>query len=208
MELTFHASQAIYFNGSVVYDGRATSELGPANLLLLYKSDNSVAIHGNSLIMPRNYISGIISTTITDNSVVFCSKKESLTVAIEHVFAAMPLDELSLDAVKLRKTEAELVTKIETNWDDFIGIPAARVHREYQTLAGPIDLVGICDDTFHVVEVKRKKASLAHCSQLYRYLETFHPGAAYGYLASPSISANALRHLEAHNCRWVQVDFD
>lgn len=205
--MDFTESQAIHFNGYVEYNGRAVSELGPCNLLLLYKSDNSVSIHGGSLIMPRNYISQIVSIEQRGPITVFLSKKEQLSVKFDRIFTTMPLADLALDQVKLRKTEAELVAKIERNWDELLGVSVDVIHREYPTIAGPVDLVGI-GDKFHVIEVKRKKASLAHCYQLYRYIETWRVGNAKGYLASPDISAKALKYLEEHDYRWIQVDFD
>lgn len=200
---------ALYFNGLVIYDGRACSELGPGNFLLLYKNDKSVSIHGGTLITPRNYLSRNGRVNVNDNTITFELKKEKIIITISTVHSLTYFDNWAEDKVIISRTEAELVNKLMLQWEKYFG-NAKLVRREHITELGTIDLMGITiDDIYIVVEAKRKKVTINHCTQLLRYVEHFvaNGKTVKGYMASPTISDNALKYLHKHKCDWVKVDF-
>lgn len=82
------------------------------------------------------------------------------------------------------------------------------MHTEWPSEYGPIDLLRINGDEYHVIEVKRVTAVLDHCSQLKRYIESLADKTVFGYIASPRISKNAEKYLSSNGFRWIKVDFD
>lgn len=198
----------LYATAEVVYDGRAYSILERGNYLIIYKDDGSIQIHGGNKIQPRNY-QGAKSTIKLDGNILTSSnKKETIIINIYKIINISYLDNWSCNEINIRKTEKELANKIFINWCDYIDGDFEIIEREYKTDVGDIDLIGWAADlTIHVVEVKRKKASLSDCTQLLRYIEAI-GGNSIGYLASPEIGENALRYLNKHDLKWLYVDFD
>lgn len=208
---SYDKSKAIYFYGTVVYDGRAYSELGPGNFLLLYKADRSLSIHGSTLIIPRNYLNNVKTIDQNGSITKFSNKKESITVDFMTVHDFVNLQDLSDSQVVLQRTEKELIDKLSNNWERYFGFAVASIHTEFPTDLGPVDLVGI-DDTksYHIVEAKRKKVSLNHVSQLLRYMGHFHDSGitCAGYVAAPAIGDKAHKYLTRNGCKFVEVNFD
>jgi RecB family endonuclease NucS len=204
---------SLYFHGSVRYDGRALGLLGPGNFLLLSKNDGSVSIHGGTNIPPRNYMgSGTkmhMNISAGSGTMSFKRKEEMIWIEISRIYFMEKMDDWSNDEVLLRRTEKELVHKIFTNWGDYIDGEFEIIEKEHPTEYGPVDLVGIeSDRTRHVIEVKRRKASVTDATQLRKYVEAFEPACAKGYLASPEIGDNALKFLAKHGYKWLRVEFD
>lgn len=202
-------SFSLYFSGSVKYDGRALGLLGPGRFLLLRKNDGSVSVHGGTLIPPRNYMGakasmeGIIAAGQT---IVFERKGETISIVIDEIHFFEYMDDWSEDEVCLRRTERELVNKLFWNWPDYFDATCYSIETEVQTEFGPIDLLGTeFDGTLHVVEVKRRKATVTDCIQLRKYVETV---GGIGYLAGPEIGDKAIKYLKSHGYNWVQVEFD
>ena len=85
------------------------------------------------------------------------------------------------------------------------------IKREFATELGPIDIAGITtSNILYIIEVKRKKASINHITQLKRYVESC--GDDYkdiiGVLAAPEIGAGAMKYLEKSGLKWLEVQFD
>jgi RecB family endonuclease NucS len=206
-----HSAFALYAECSVIYEGRARSELARGRYLIVHKPDGVLLIHNATGTPPVNYQGSKSRLTIDGNVIISQRKSERLVITIDHVIHHVDLEEWSENSIIIRDTEKDLVDKIEANWNSIITLPVVRIEREYPTKYGPIDLVGISSDDVHViVEVKRGKASLNHCSQLNRYNEHFlhYNMKCIARLASPQIGANALKYLKDHSYDWVRVDFD
>jgi len=137
----------------------------------------------------------------------FTRHGETIEVIVDEVLFYREMDGWSEDEVRLRRTEKELVQKLFWNWPDYFDIECFSIETEVQTEHGPIDLLGTeFDETKHVIEVKRRKATVTDCGQLRKYVETFE--SARGYLAGPEIGDKALEYLEKLGFEWVEVRFD
>lgn len=206
--LTF--GTAIYFCGTVTYTGRALGNLPLGNYLLLIKNDRSISIHGGTKISPRNYlgVDSVISGEPQDGcDLVFTKKNETITIHVDHIHHQHVLGNWSSDEVEITNTEAHLVQKLISEMDSYIP-NAKEIRQEVQSGAGPIDVVVITeDDVIHIIEAKRRKASIADCSQLDRYVRQFRVAETKGYLASPSIGKKALAYLESSGYSWIEVSF-
>lgn len=200
----------LYATCQVIYNGRATSRLASGNYLIIYKVDGSVAIHGSTMVMPRNYISTGSHISIVDNVVSFARKKEVITITIHDIISITYLNNWSNNKIEIYRTEKDLVRKIFNNWENYFDDDFETVECEFQTTLGPIDIIGrtiVCD---YVVEVKRGVASLKDVTQLRRYLEALSSTNRQlkGYLAAPNISNKANAYLEKHGLNYLNVDFD
>lgn len=204
---------ALFATCSVVYDGRATSTLPSGNYLVMRKADGSMSIHGSTLNTPRNYMGCNAQCQLSDDTLVFTLKKETIKVKIEHVISIMYLDGWSDNQITISRTEKELSKKIFDNWSTYFPGEYANLSLEYQSEVGIVDVMGITPDArYSIVEVKRKTATLAAVSQLRRYVEHFSSlqmvKSVEGCLAAPSISPNALKHLSSFGYRYLPIDFD
>lgn len=207
---TLTSGTTIYFRGTVTYEGRAIGNLPLGNYLLLIKNDRSVSIHGGTKISPRNYLGTnceFSGETQDGYDLILSKKNETITIHFEHIHYQRILNDWSTEEVTITNTEAHLVQKLISEID--LHIPNVKeIRREVQSGAGPIDIWAITDDeVIHVIEVKRRKASIADCSQLDRYVRQFRVAEAKGYLASPSIGKKALAYLESSGYSWIEVSF-
>lgn len=109
-----------------------------------------------------------------------------------------------------------MVDKLINNWAAYIQSDKVTIHREFLTILGPVDIVGIEKDTnhHHVVEVKRKTISIPNISQLNRYVtairEAHHPLAqppTTGYIASPSIGERAAKYCKSLGFIYIKLEF-
>ena len=200
----------LYADCEVTYDGRASSTLRRGRYLIIRKNDGCLLIHNNSGNPAQNYQNANAQLTYDGRLLICKRKKESITITIYAIIEYIELSEWSDEEVKISKTEKELVDKIATDWNTIINIPVNDIVREYATYYGPIDLVGVSDDSHIVVEVKRGKVSLNHCSQLGRYHQYFVEKSmpCVAIIASPQISQKALRYLQSHGFRWICVNFN
>lgn len=202
---------ALYALCSITYDGRAYSTLEKGKYLILYKPDGSFLIHGADLCKPRNYQGAGSKLTIEGNKLISINKKEKIIVEIYTVLYNIPLEDWSTSQIKIQRTEKELSDKIYNNWGEYFDDEFYIIQQEFKTDLGSIDIVGITmQNEYYVVEVKRRKAAIAGVTQLKRYVDVLQDDGitAHGILASPEIGQNALKYLEKHNFRWLEVGFD
>lgn len=163
-------SFCLYANCEVVYNGRASSVLGPGNFLIIFKDDRSLLIHGGSLNVPCNYLGPGSTYTVDNNRILFKKNAETINVIIHEEIWKNQIHNWSKERPKISRTEKELREKLIANWSNLIGFEPQKVILEHLTDLGPIDLL-IIDNAgnSHVVEVKRKKANSGAVSQLLKY---------------------------------------
>lgn len=197
----------LYANCSVDYQGRASSHLAYGNYLILYKHDGSIQIHGADKILPRNYQGAKSQLSFDNNVLMSTNRSETININIKQILHMQPINNWSDQHIVITKTEKELVNKLYDNWANFIGRGCSKLVKEYATDHGPVDIVGCDEDGHkHVVEVKRRKASIKDVTQLRRYLECI--PTATGYIAAPDISQNALKYAADHHCKYIHITFD
>jgi len=200
----------LYALCSVEYDGRAYSTLEKGRYLIIYKKDGSVIIHGSDLCKARNYQQSGSILSIEKDKLISINKKEKITIDIIEQINYTPLEDWSDSKIEISRTEKELVDKIANNHKLFINIEFAVIEREYRTDSGPVDLVCITpNNEYHIIEVKRNKATINHVTQLRKYVDQMQENdfKSYGYLASPEIGKNAVEFLKKNGFTWLKVDF-
>ena len=206
----------IYARCEVWYKGRAESHLAPGDYLIIRKKDGALLIHGATLTTPLNYQppGAELKYERTPEGIILTStrKKEEIKIKIQEVYTHILADSWSNNKITLWGTESHLRDHVISNIDKYF--PGyTEIHKEYSTPVGAIDLLVIQDKSgervHNVIEFKRKKATLAACSQLGRYLQHFRTQMmvlSIGYIFSPDITANALIHLEQNGDHHVKVE--
>lgn len=208
----------LYGSMTVQYIGRATSIIGPANLMLIRKPDGSVLIHGGDLTTPRNYMSPGAELNVDDNVLIFIRKSEKILVTIHSTIFCNEILDWSTDKIVISRTEKELQDKLILSPKQYFNIVPKDVFREYQVEDGKIDillieyqsLTGLNGSKVHNVEVKRNKVTVTDCYQVLRYSNNLLDLGAnvINWIAAPNISSNAERFCHKNNIKYVYVDFD
>lgn len=198
----------LYADCEVIYSGRAESQSERGYYLIIHKSDGTLLIHNSIKNPPMNYQGPGAKLKFDDNILIATRKSETIKVILYDVISYMPLYNWSKLSISIAKTEKDLVMKLFDNWFDYFDVDLEIIYLEYQTNLGPIDFLGVdTDNIYHIVEAKRGTASLGHCSQLKRYLESLSSHTTVGYVASPKISKRALEYLQKNNCKWLKIEF-
>jgi len=201
-------SQIIFGTCNVQYDGRATSTLSDGKYLIIIKSDGSLIIHDNRMLKPKNYLGPKAKISIVDNQITAECKKEKITINLLE-YTQLPLSGWDNNSIELSRTEFELRDKLADNIEWYLGVVPVKVEKEYKTKYGVIDLLVVDDcDVTHIIEVKRDKASVSACSQLYRYYQNLGAARVKGYIASPRITDSAMMFLEEYGLKFVPVSFE
>lgn len=197
----------LYADCVVTYSGRAESTLDRGLYLIIHKSDGTLLIHSSTKNPPRNYQGPGAKLEYHADKLISKRKSEIIKITLYNIISYMPLSNWSDTSVSISKTEKDLVQKLFNNWFDYFDVDLEIIYTEYESGLGPIDLLGIdSNNVYHVVEAKRTTAVLSHCSQLQRYLESLHGlHITMGYIASPKISKNALKYLEKHGYKWLEI---
>lgn len=163
---------------SAVYSGRSDTQLPPYDRLVIQKSDGTVSIHSDKGFKPLNYMASASKKTESENSAgeriwVFETSKERLEVTLHKVFSELNLDLGELDPGHSSKdgTEVQLQGWLYKNLATLN--PGLKVTgREYQTGAGPVDLIGEFEDgAIAAIEVKRS-AAMPTVGQVLRYADS------------------------------------
>lgn len=211
LDIPTNSGWILFADCDVTYSGRASSFLHRGNYLIVYKPDQSLSIHGASLVQPRNYLSGGTRIIQKDNIITFHCKKEQIQVTIHGSTILTPLVDWSDHKIIICKTEKELALKIFHNWDDYFSdTDVEMIHHEFQTPLGPIDVLGQSADIDYIIEVKRRTATIKDVTQLRRYAEAIETPtrSIIGFLAAPAISKKALDYLHKHDLRFLKIEFD
>lgn len=196
----------LYAQCSVDYDGRASSHLDEGNYLIVRKTDGSLMIHGNTLCVPINYQGSKATLTKDGKKLISTRKKETITVHVSNIWWYEEVVDWSEGKISISKTEFQLRDKIAFNISALLNAKIVSCQTEAPTSVGTMDILAIDDKgQCHIVEVKRGKANLAAVSQLKRYVDYYQLQSCVGWLASPDISKNALKHLNDNGLKWLQV---
>lgn len=208
-QIRVEQSFVLYARCQVLYDGRANSTLESGNYLITHKNDGTLKIDGGTLCNPLNYQPPGAILLKHGNTLISTRKKETIKIIVDSIHFYRELKDWSTNKIKISKTEAQLRSKIAAKVDNILSIESIEVYEEFKTPVGDIDVLAIDkNNVYHVIEVKRGKASLATCSQLKRYCGYFASVVDNykGYIASPEISKNALTHAENSEQTYLKVD--
>jgi RecB family endonuclease NucS len=202
----------MYADCHVIYEGRAFSQLARGRYLIIYKPDKSLMIHNNRKSPPVNYQNFGSILTIDNNVITSTRKKETIRIFLHQIIEYNELEDWSDAIAVVRCTEKDLVNQIHDNYKKYLPIEDLELIKEYPTDHGPVDLVGIDkSNTYYIIEVKRVKGALSHCSQLKRYVDSVKikkDVEVKGFLACPTIGKNALAYLTSMGFAWLEVNHD
>ncbi len=198
----------------VKYEGRATSELGYGERLLLIKKDGSILIHRPTGYKPVNWQppNNYIYCKIKEGYVVLTAKRkkqrETLNVTLKKTNLIVTADLMDVSEFKLHLTEDEIHERILSQ-PSLIEKGFKVLKSEKNTETGSIDILGKDrNDVLVVVEIKRRKATTEAVEQLKRYVEEIlrrEKKRVRGILVSPSISKSALIMLKRNMLEYKRI---
>ena len=211
MDIKIRVEQSfiLYANCDVEYVGRAKSFLKQGNYLITHKNDGTLRIDGGSLCTSLNYQPPGAILYKENNKLTSTRKEETITINLDNIFYYQELHDWSDNKIDITKTEAELRDRLMDNINKAIKIKTKEIFKEFKTPVGLIDILAIDEyDTYHIIEVKRGKANLNACSQLERYTYYFISimKNVQSYIASPDISANALKFAKQNFQNYLKVN--
>lgn len=203
---------------SATYSGRLDTELPTGRRAVILKADDSVQIVDEACgVKPRNWMTAprTISTPALDSGALpvtwhFASigDREVLSIHFEEVHAdvTMPLD-LSAPGLEKNGTELDLQSHLMHNHDE-IEPGLIFIEREFQTSAGPVDLLFEDEHgVLVVVEVKRK-TTLNSVDQLDRYVVAARESTGRdvrGILAGLDVRPRTRTACEKRGLAWAEV---
>ncbi|WP_075937694.1 endonuclease NucS [Halosegnis longus] len=201
----------------VDYDGRASSELGPGDRLLVLKPDGTALVHTDEGHQPVNWQPPGCDheARLTDGELhvhsVRTTPEETLdvyfaSVAAVNRYAVTDDSELSVSGTEadLREHVLESPSLVEAGFE-----PRAT---ERETAAGAVDIYGVdADGNAVVVELKRRRVGPDAVGQLDRYVTALrresHDGTTVrGILVAPSVTERASELLAEQGLEFVALE--
>ncbi|WP_336023849.1 endonuclease NucS [Halobellus salinisoli] len=201
---------------TVDYDGRASSELGPGDRLVVCKPDGTILVHTDENRKPVNWQPPgcVHRASVRDGRLRIRSERsapdERLDVGFERVEQVTAYEVSDRSDLRLTGSEEDLRQRI---LDDPALVEAGfePTATERETTAGPVDIFG-GDDAGRpvVVELKRRRVGPSAASQLRRYVEAvdeeFPDEGVRGLLVAPSVTDRAAALLEELDLEFVPVE--
>jgi len=200
----------------VVYDGRASSTLGPGDRLVVLKPDGTVLVHTDEGQQPVNWQPPGCTheASVENNQFVVrshrTSPEERLLVQFERLVHATAYNAVDAADLALTGTEEDLRQRI---LDDPSLVESGFEPRatERETPAGAVDIYGEdADGNVVVVELKRRRVGPDAVSQLNRYVAALerdlHTGTTVrGVLVAPSVTDTAEQLLAERGLEFVSL---
>ncbi|AEH25279.1 endonuclease NucS [Pyrococcus yayanosii] len=205
----------IFARCRVHYEGRAKSELGEGDRIIMIKPDGSFLIHQKKKREPVNWQPPGSKVRLELRNVptivsVRRKPREILEVELLETYMVSAFFAEDYEALKLSGSEAEMAALIFSN-PDVIEPGFKPLFREKPVRHGIVDVLGVDKEgNLVVLELKRRKADLHAVSQLKRYVEALreeNPGKIVrGILVAPSITAGAQRLLEKEGLEFRRME--
>ncbi len=219
LEAAFDRGDLITLFGSctVTYDGRAASELGEGDRLVILKPDGSALVHTDENQKPVNWQPpGCTHHAAVRNGQLRIrstrtAPDETLAIHFSRISQLSAYSVTGGRSVDLLGSEEDLKQFLLEN-PDRIEPGFEPTETERQSSAGPIDIFGYDrDGTPVVVELKRRRVGPSAAGQLARYLtaireEVGEAVAVRGILVAPSVTDRTAALLEAEGCSFVALD--
>ncbi|GAB6136581.1 endonuclease NucS [Thermococcus prieurii] len=203
----------IFARCRVHYDGRAKSELGPGDRVIIVKPDGSFLIHQKEKREPVNWQppGSVIRLELREKPVLVSVRRkprETLEVELEEVYLITVFHAEDYEELALTGSEAEMAELIFEN-PEVIEPGFKPLYREKPIKHGIVDVLGVDKDgNLVVLELKRRRADLHAVSQLKRYVETLreeHENVR-GILVAPSLTSGAKKLLEKEGLEFRKLE--
>ncbi len=212
--LSSEAVLTIFARCRVHYDGRAKSELGPGDRVIIIKPDGAFLIHQNRKREPVNWQPPGSFVTIEERDGVLVLRsvrrkpKEVLEVELDEVYLVSVFKAEDYEELALTGSEAEMAEMIFRN-PELIEPGFKPLSREKDIGHGIVDILGRDEGgNLVVLELKRRKADLHAVSQLKRYVEALrreHP-TVRGILVAPALTSGAKKLLQKEGLEFKKVE--
>lgn len=203
----------IFARCRVHYDGRAKSELGPGDRVIIVKPDGSFLIHQKEKREPVNWQppGSVVRLELREKPVLVSVRRkprETLEVELEEVYLITVFHAEDYEELALTGSEAEMAELIFEN-PEVIEPGFKPLYREKPIRHGIVDVLGVDrDGNLVVLELKRRRADLHAVSQLKRYVETLreeHENVR-GILVAPSLTSGAKKLLEKEGLEFRKLE--
>ncbi len=203
----------IFARCRVHYDGRAKSELGPGDRVIIVKPDGSFLIHQKEKREPVNWQppGSVVRLELREKPVLVSVRRkprETLEVELEEVYLITVFHAEDYEELALTGSEAEMAELIFEN-PDVIEPGFRPLYRERPIRHGIVDVLGVDrEGNLVVLELKRRRADLHAVSQLKRYVETLreeHENVR-GILVAPSLTSGAKKLLEKEGLEFRKLE--
>ncbi|WP_457752507.1 endonuclease NucS [Thermococcus sp.] len=203
----------IFARCRVHYDGRAKSELGPGDRVIMIKPDGTFLVHQKEKREPVNWQppGSFVSFYSDGDHLVLRSlrkkPRENLGVELDEVYMASIFRAEDYEALALTGSEAEMLEMLFNN-PEMIEPGFKALFKEKDIGRGIVDLLGRdANGNLVVVELKRRKADLHAVSQLKRYVEALKKESenVRGILVAPSITEGAKKLLEKEGLEFRAI---
>ena len=203
----------IFARCRVHYEGRAKSELGPGDRVIIIKPDGSFLIHQREKREPVNWQppGSVVRLELRERPVLVSVRrkpKETLEVELEEVYLITVFQAEDYEELALTGSEAEMAELIFER-PEVIEPGFKPLHREKPTVGGIVDVLGVDrDGNLVVLELKRRRADLHAVSQLKRYVEALREehGNVRGILVAPSLTSGARKLLEKEGLEFRRLE--
>lgn len=203
----------IFARCKVHYDGRAKSELGSGDRVIIVKPDGSFLIHQSRKREPVNWQppGSVVRLELREKPVLVSVRRkprETLEVELEEVYLITVFHAEDYEELALTGSEAEMAELIFEN--PGVIEPGFRpLYREKPIKHGIVDVLGVDKEgNIVVLELKRRRADLHAVSQLKRYVETLkeeHENVR-GILVAPSLTSGAKKLLEKEGLEFRKLE--
>ncbi|WP_297469052.1 endonuclease NucS [Thermococcus sp.] len=203
----------IFARCKVHYDGRAKSELGSGDRVIIVKPDGSFLIHQSRKREPVNWQppGSVVRLELREKPVLVSVRRkprETLEVELEEVYLITVFHAEDYEELALTGSEAEMAELIFEN-PEVIEPGFRPLYREKPIKHGIVDVLGIDKEgNIVVLELKRRRADLHAVSQLKRYVETLkeeHENVR-GILVAPSLTSGAKKLLEKEGLEFRKLE--
>lgn len=198
----------------VSYDGRAKSELGSGDRVIILKSDGSFLIHQNKKREPVNWQPPgcKISCSTKNEKIILTSirkkPKETLKVELSKIYMLTHFISRDYEDLDLVGSENQMSDYIFYENPEIIEEGFKPIVQEKSISSGVIDMLGKDKDgNLVILELKRRRASLDAVSQLKRYVDTLKEETKNlrGILVAPSITENAFKLLKECGMEFKEI---
>lgn len=203
----------IFARCRVHYDGRAKSELGPGDRVIIVKPDGSFLIHQKEKREPVNWQppGSVVRLELREKPVLVSVRRkprETLEVELEEVYLITVFHAEDYEELALTGSEAEMAELIFEN-PEVIELGFKPLYREKPIKHGIVDVLGVdSEGNIVVLELKRRRADLHAVSQLKRYVETLREEheKVRGILVAPSLTSGAKKLLEKEGLEFRKLE--
>ncbi|WP_175060085.1 endonuclease NucS [Thermococcus sp. 2319x1] len=203
----------IFAHCRVFYDGRAKSELGPGDRVILIKPDGSFLIHQKEKREPVNWQppGSSVGLEVKEGRIFLRSirrkPREILEVELLHVYLISYFQAEDYEELALTGSEAEMADLIFEN-PSVIEDGFKPLFKEKPIKHGIVDVLGVDKEgNIVVLELKRRRADLHAVSQLKRYVEAMKEEheKVRGILVAPSLTSGAKKLLEKEGLEFRRL---